>query len=58
MKKSLQIFLFLTGITFLAYGFYQLVAWEVIAIFSREEIYGMLGLGFVFLIAGFVVYKN
>lgn len=58
MKNTLKIVLIVIGLGFLAFSTYNLVFVEGSSSEARRQLFGMLGVGFLFLIGGLAMGKR
>ena len=58
MKNTLKVVLIAIGIGFLAFGVYNLIQGSGSSPETRRQLYGMLGVGFLFLIGGVAMGKR
>ena len=58
MKNTLKFVLIVIGLGFLAFSIYNLVSGDGNSSEARRQLYGMLGVGFLFLIGGMAMGKR
>ncbi len=58
MKNTLKIVLIVIGLGFFAYSIYNLLLMDGASPEARRQLYGMLGVGFLFLLGGVAMGKR
>ena len=52
MKNVLRLVLIVIGLIFIVYGFYNLLVWDLSAEDVHQQLFAMMGVGFLFLLGG------